>query len=606
MTQHRRSLRALAASAAALGVIGALVPSATATATAQTNAAQANATQTNAAQTNAAPAAAAPVEPQLVTNFDTSAAGGGARALLGDVSGDGRLDLVLMQPTWSADDRFIGRQTQALTAYDIGTGRMLWQIGTPDPRVTNNGTDIPAEIYDIDADGDNDVLAVMEDEFRIFDGATGQFTRSFPLPHPEAHDTIVIANFRGTERPQDIVLKDRYEQVWALDSHGNLLWTHVGNPGHRPYPHDFTGDGRQELIAGYDVLTSDGERLWTADMADHADSIGVGDIDRDGREDITFGGAGLGGDSTNTYRFDGSLLWRNLDAVEAQQVGLGDFRPDLPGLEVAGLDRVDRTAVTGKDSLYLVSATGETLWKEERSTLGCWGTVMEPLHNWDGRYGDHLLAWNRGCGEIAGIWDGHGRRIATFPVDGRMVRGDICGDDRTEVLNYVMGVAAYVYASGPCDLAAKVTGRPLPQAKKLYNYTRYTAEEIPQQLSEDRPASASSRLPHHEASAGNDGDARSHWVARPLDPRPSWRVDLGFVRELTGVRIDFGWLPPRAGYRVEASVDGRDWVTVVDRPGGHARVQQAEFTGLGRYVRVRPARPVALFGFAEVAVLGTV
>src|SRR5688572_21164743 len=155
----------------------------------------------------AVPASAAPpsLEPHMITTFSTSAAGGGARALLGDVSGDGRLDLVLMQPTFSADDRFIGRQTQALTAYDIGAGQQLWQIGTPDPRVTNNGTDIPAEIYDIDGDGDNDVLAVMDNEFRVFDGRSGAFTRSFALPHPEAHDTIIIANLRGTERAQDIV-----------------------------------------------------------------------------------------------------------------------------------------------------------------------------------------------------------------------------------------------------------------------------------------------------------------------------------------------------------------------------------------------------------------
>ena len=139
------------------------------------------------------------------------------------------------------------------------------------------------------------------------------------------------------------MLKDRYNQIWALDSFGHLLWTFRGIPGHRPYPHDFTDDGRQELIGGYDILTPDGQLLWTADMADHPDSIAVGDIDGDGAEDIVLGGAGLGGDSTNAYRFDGTLLWRNLDAVEAQQVGLGDFRPDLPGLEVAGLDRVDRT-----------------------------------------------------------------------------------------------------------------------------------------------------------------------------------------------------------------------------------------------------------------------
>jgi hypothetical protein len=130
----------------------------------------------------------------LPTKAGTANCDTGARFL----SGDGRLDLVTMQPTYSADDRYIGRRVQALTAYDLG-GARLWQIGTPDPRVTDNGTDIPAEIYDLDTDGDNDVLAVMSGEFRVFDDATGTLQRSFPLPHP-AHQPRLPGHGHGARR----------------------------------------------------------------------------------------------------------------------------------------------------------------------------------------------------------------------------------------------------------------------------------------------------------------------------------------------------------------------------------------------------------------------
>jgi F5/8 type C domain-containing protein len=533
---------------------------------------------TVASPAQAAEPAAASLEPQLIATVDTSAGGTGARLLLGDITGDGRLDMVTMQPDYRASDVYIGHQVQALTAYDFGTGAQVWQVGTPDPRVTNNGTDIPAEIYDLDGDGDNEVLAIMQDMFRVFDGRTGALVREFALPGTEAWDTFIIANFRGLDHPQDIVFKNRYSQVWATDDQGTLLWTHTGTTGHRPYPHDFDNDGKQELLAGYDFVTPDGQLVWTADMADHPDSIGVGDIDANGTEEIVFGGAGKGGDSTQAYRPDGSRLWENTDAVEAQQVGLGDFRPDLPGLETAGLDRVDRTSTTGKDALFLLDASGAKLWKEDRQTLGCWGTVLEPLHNWDGSYGDLLLSWNRGCGEVAGIWDGTGQRVATFPVDGRMMRGDICGDDRTEVVDYVMGNHAYLYANAACDLNAKVTGRPLPQAKRLYNYSRYTAEEIPT----DHAAG------HRWSTAGK-----------------GWRVDLGRQRELTGVQLDFRTRRHAVDYRVETSADGRHWITAAKGTTDATGAGRVDFTGLGRYVRVSVDRCAVQAKLVTGSVLGT-
>jgi hypothetical protein len=517
--------------------------------------------------------------PTLVTTVNVAAAGGGARPLLGDINGDGRLDMVMVQPDYMTDDRYIGHQTQAITAYDFTKGR-LWQVGTVDTRVTNSGSDIPAEIYDYDGDGRNDVIAVMQSQLRVYDGLTGSIKKTFALPNKDAHDTIILADVRGSGRPRDIVLKDRYNQIWALDENGRTLWTHRGVTGHRPYPHDFNNDGRQELVGGYDFLTPTGAQVWRADMADHPDSIAVGDINGDGVEDIAFGGAGKGGDSINLYEADGARVWQNFDTVEAQQIAFGDFRPDLPGLEVAGLDRIDRTASTGKDGIFLINSAGKTLWKENRSaaTAGCWGSAVEGLHNWAGDYGDLILAWNRGCGSPAGIFDGYGKLLTSFPIDGRMMRGDICGDDKTEVVDYVLGKTATIYASGPCDLTAKITGRSLPQAKRLYNYSRYTAEEVPTNLAAGRSVTGSgSQL----------------------------QVDLGRLRELTGYKIAWATGGRPTTYLVEISVDGATWVPAVPERAMNAAADRQDFTGLGRYVRITGSGSQSVPRLNSLQVLGT-
>jgi hypothetical protein len=59
------------------------------------------------------------IEPNLISTIDINAAGGGSRLLLGDVSGDGRLDIVMVQPGYTTDDRFRNNYVQALTAYSV-------------------------------------------------------------------------------------------------------------------------------------------------------------------------------------------------------------------------------------------------------------------------------------------------------------------------------------------------------------------------------------------------------------------------------------------------------------------------------------------------------
>jgi hypothetical protein len=556
------------------------------------------------------------IEPEVVSTFDTSAAGGGARPLIGDVSGDGRLDLVMMQPHYVADDRYEGALVAALTAYDI-EGEQLWQAGQVDPAGRNQGSDIPAQIYDIDADGRNEVVAIMhpggdtaaEGRFYVFDGRTGDLEYDFALPDPQAHDAIMFVNLTGGDTAQQILLKDRYNRAWAVDADGELLWAHEGNTGHYPWPYDFDGDGAQEIMLGYDMVDSDGEILWTYDAGGHADSMWMADMTGDGRPEIM-----LGGDAAIAFdALTGEQIWRQEDIVETQNIMTGDFVPELDGLESLGLDRVDRTE-QGYDGLFLLDQGGEFVWKEERETRGCWGSIPEPIHNWTGDYSDLIMVWNRGCDEPTTIMNGSGDTISTLDSGSRLWHADFCGDDKDEVLEYRQGVSATIKSNGECDIDAKVTGVPLPQAKRLYNNTRYTAGDSPVDLTGDGRVATSGSLPWHRGDRAVDGDDRTSWKTLSRG-EATWQIDLGRWYTLAGIELTFPtWMCGRGaqdiGYTVEVSKDGEEWVTVVDRAEGDSseQTQQARFTGLGQHVRVTFADPskrgLHLTGLAEVRVLG--
>lgn len=329
-----------------------------------------------------------------LAGLDISAAGPRCKMLLGDLDGDGRAELLLVQPDNRQDVRYIPHQVQCLTAYNLD-GRLLWQTGTPDPGAGSQGSDYPAQIADIDGDGALEVLCVMKDQLYILEGATGKVKAVHPLPAKEAHDCIIIANLSGGDYPSDIILKDRYHQLWALDRNFRLLWTHQGNVGHYPWVYDLDGDGRDEVMAGYDLLSAEGKLLWSCkDLEDHADCLWVGDVNGDGVPELV-----IGGSVTVMYGRDGCELWRYEGSVESQHLALGRFRPDLPGLQIAGLDRLvredDGKGLRGRDAMFLLDASGCELWKEERTTDG-WLTIVEAVSRFWPEAPDYILAYRRG------------------------------------------------------------------------------------------------------------------------------------------------------------------------------------------------------------------
>lgn len=414
------------------------------------------------------------MEAKLLGTISIEAAGGG-KGLLGDINGDGRMEVVFVQADNDIDDRYVPHQITCITAYNL-KGELLWQRGKTLEKSGNFGSDFPAQIYDIDGDGQLEILCVMDKKFLILEGSTGNLKKEYELPSEYAHDCIIIANLSGKERPSDIILKDRYFHMWAMNQDFELLWTHEGNLGHFPWVYDVNGDGYDEVMAGYDLLDHNGKILWSCkNLSDHADCIWIGDVNGDGNVEIA-----VGGSVTCLYNADGKELWRYEGSIESQHIALGKFLTEEPGLQVAGLDRIRRGdgykgQWSGKDGMFLLDCNGKEIWKEDRKEEG-WLTIVNTLHNWNGDGKDYILAYRRGGGINPTLYNGKMEEVVTFPQDGYVLHGDLFGRGIEDVIIY-SSKTAWIFSGLDYSLSEKLTGVSIPQTKELYASTLYPGGE---------------------------------------------------------------------------------------------------------------------------------
>lgn len=413
-------------------------------------------------------------QPKLWRKIVTPEFGTDRNLRVGDINGDGRNEIVLAQPRG-----YLGRgdycAIACLTAIDLD-GRVLWQQGTPTGERRETTSDLCFQLHDLRGEGRAQVFYTADLRLHVADGATGETLRSVPAPDstppkdaagawPMARvigDCLFFADLSGTGRKDTLILKDRYTRAWVYDANLTLLWDHSCKTGHYPAACDLDGDGKEELMLGYTLLSGAGGRLWELDTIDHADSTVMGRIGPPG----TPPGIALAGSDAGFYLLtpEGRVLCHR-KIGHAQTISVLKLRGDLPGLQIVV----------------------NTYWGEPGVTLIMdWeGAVLhefEPMHyaslllpvNWT--HDETELVLLSGHPTEGGLVDGFGRRVVLFPDDGHPIlccdSKDIDGDGVDEILLWDHD-SIWIYKPDP--MPRKSPGR-YPVRNPFFNESNYSGQ----------------------------------------------------------------------------------------------------------------------------------
>jgi hypothetical protein len=207
-------------------------------------------------------------------------------------------------------------------------------------------------------------------------------------------------------------------------------------------PIDIDGDGRDEIQAGFAMLNTDGTLRWV--FQSHHVDLRRGHLDcmrvlRAGKTPADFRLALTCCGALNLAVVDGcgKPIWE-LSGQHFEAINVGKIRADVPGLQIA-VDIDHRPA--GQGPLWVVDENGRRLAEVVTST-----SRHHVLVDWTGNGAlAILIAGGRG------LFDGHGRRIATLSMNpgdspGIGMVADMDGDGVPDVLlTNSSASAVYIY-----------------------------------------------------------------------------------------------------------------------------------------------------------------
>lgn len=414
----------------------------------------------------------------LWKKMSTVGFGTGRSVRFGDLDGDGQLDVLIAQVNnHGPKDR--NSEVGCLTAMTFD-GKILWQTGEEDLWRDRLTCDVAVQIHDLDHDGKNEVIYCRDMELVIAEGATGKVLRKIPTPlSPKSTkkkekgetqnkyphilgDSLYFLDLRGQGWAGDIILKDRYTHLWAYTDKLEPLWDVGCNTGHYGYAYDIDGDGKDEFMIGYNLISHDGKILWSLDdqIKDHADAVAILKFHPDDKEPSLFCAASDEGAFWTDLK--GNVLKR-LFLGHVQSPSIANYRDDLPGLETVSVNFHGNQGILNfydaKRNVYLDTEPMHH------------GSMMLPL-NWTGK-SEELIVVSPNVDE--GVYDGWGRQVLKFPADGHPEMCydvlDITGDCRDEIVVWdAQEMWVYTQSDNP-----KPGRLYKPKRNPLYNRSNYQA-----------------------------------------------------------------------------------------------------------------------------------